>query len=160
VRRTTSVTQTHPHPCSAADQCPFPTCLGSCDAKANDSRLSRPQTRLVDELFALDSRIRYVALLDRNSKLLESRMRSNVMSLTPETYDRKFMASVPPMIVDTLSQLENQCGPLTHISIQYQKVDLVIFPYNNQIVAISLEPGPLEPILRKLRDSLNIHIHL
>ncbi len=87
-------------------------------------------------------------------------MRSNVMSLTPETYDRKFMASVPPMIVDTLSQLENQCGPLTHISIQYQKVDLVIFPYNNQIVAISLEPGPLEPILRKLRDSLNIHIHL
>src|SRR6266581_6298928 len=45
----------------------------------NDSRLSRPQTRLVDELFALDSRIRYVALLDRNSKLLESRMRSNVM---------------------------------------------------------------------------------
>src|SRR6266700_293328 len=111
-------------------------------------RLSRPQTRLVDELFALDSRIRYVALLDRNSKLLESRMRSNVMSLTPETYDRKFMASVPPMILDTLSQLENQCGPLTHISIQYQKV------------AISLEPGPLEPILRKLRDSLNLHIHL
>ncbi len=87
-------------------------------------------------------------------------MRSNVMSLTPETYDRKFMASVPPMILDTLSQLENQCGPLTHISIQYQKVDLVIFPYNNQIVAISLEPGPLEPILRKLRDSLNLHIHL
>ncbi len=104
--------------------------------ETNDSRLSRPQTRLVDELFALDSRIRYVALLDRNSKLLESRMRSNVMSLTP------------------------QCGPLTHISIQYQKVDLVIFPYNNQIVAISLEPGPLEPILRKLRDSLNLHIHL
>jgi len=128
--------------------------------EANDSRLSRPQTRLVDELFALDSRIRYVALLDRNSKLLESRMRSNVMSLTPETYDRKFMASVPPMILDTLSQLENQCGPLTHISIQYKKVDLVIFPHNNQIVAISLEPGPLEPILRKLRDSLNIHIHL
>ncbi len=128
--------------------------------ETNDSSLSRPQTRLVDELFALDSRIRYVALLDRNSKLLESRMRSNVMSLTPETYDRKFMSSVPPMILDTLSQLENQCGPLAHISIQYQKVDLVIFPHNNQIVAISLEPGPLEPILRKLRDSLNLHIHL
>lgn len=122
--------------------------------------MSRPQTRLVDELFALDSRIRYVALLDRNSKLLESRMRSNVMSLTPDTYDRKFMASVPPMIIDTLSQLENQCGPLTHISIQYQKVDLVIFPHQSQVVAISLEPGPLEPILRKLRDNLNIHIHL
>jgi len=128
--------------------------------EAIDSSLSRPQTRLVDELFALDSRIRYVALLDRNSKLLESRMRSNVMSLTPETYDRKFMGSVPPMILDTLSQLENQCGPLAHISIQYQKVDLVIFPHNNQIVAISLEPGPLEPILRKLRDSLNLHIHI
>jgi hypothetical protein len=122
--------------------------------------LSRPQTKLVDELFALDPRIRYVALLDRNSKLLESRMRSNVMSLTPETYDRKFMSSVPPMIIDTLSQLENQVGPLTHISIQYQKVDLVIFPHMSQIVAISLEPGPLEPILRKLRDNLNIHIHL
>ena len=122
--------------------------------------MSRPQARLADDLFALDPRIRYVALLDRNHKLVESRMRTSVASFTPESYDRKFMASVPPMILDTLSQLENQCGPLTHISIQYQKVDLVIFPHNNQIVAISLEPGPLEPILRKLRDSLNIHIHL
>ncbi len=115
---------------------------------------------VVDELFALDSRVRYVAVLDRNHKLVESRMRSSVHSLTPETYDRKFMASVPPLVFDTLSQLEEQCGPLTHLSIQYEKVDLVFFKFNNQILALSLEPGPLEPILRKLRDKLGLHIHL
>lgn len=122
--------------------------------------LSRPFAQLVDNLFALDGRIRYVALLDRNHKLAESRMRTSVQSFTPESYDRKFMGSVPPMILDTLSQLENQCGPLSHISVQYEKVDLIFIPYNNQIIAISLETGPLEPILRKLRDSLGVHIHL
>src|SRR6266567_1078483 len=99
----------------------------------------------------------------RTTHLYSKKTRHTTTSIfleEPKNHDRKFMASVPPMILDTLSQLENQCGPLTHISIQYQKVDLVIFPYNNQIVAISLEPGPLEPILRKLRDSLNLHIHL
>ena len=87
-------------------------------------------------------------------------MRSSVASLTPESYDRKFMASVPPMILDSLSQLEAQCGPVTHISIQYQKVDLIFFPHNNQILALSLEPGPLEPILRKLRDKMGLKVHL
>ncbi len=87
-------------------------------------------------------------------------MRTSLASFTPETYDRKFMSSVPPMILDTLSQLEVQCGPVSHISVQYEKVDLIFLPYNNSIVAISLEPGPLEPILRKLRDSLGVHIHL
>ena len=114
----------------------------------------------MDDLFALDPRIRYVALFDRNHKLVESRMRTSVPSFTPETYDRKFMGSVPPMILDTLSQLETQCGPLSHISVQYEKVDLIFLPHNNQIIAISLETGPLEPILRKLRDSLGVHIHL
>jgi hypothetical protein len=87
-------------------------------------------------------------------------MRSHVHSLTPENYDRKFMASVPPLVFDTLSQLEDQCGPLTHLSIQYEKVDLIFFRLDNQILALSLEPGPLEPILRKLRDTLHLHIHL
>ena len=122
--------------------------------------MSKPFGPLVDNLFALDPRIRYVALLDRNHKLVESRMRTSVESFTPESYDRKFMGSVPPMILDTLSQLENQCGPLSHISVQYEKVDLIFLPHNNQIIAISLETGPLEPILRKLRDSLGVHIHL
>ena len=122
--------------------------------------MSKPFNSLVDNLFALDPRIRYVGLLDRNHKLVESRMRTSVPSFTPETYDRKFMGSVPPMILDTLSQLENQCGPLSHISVQYEKVDLIFLPHNNQIIAISLETGPLEPILRKLRDSLGVHIHL
>src|SRR6266566_3617079 len=62
--------------------------------------LSRPQARLADDLFALDPRIRYVALLDRNHKLVESRMRTSVASFTPESYDRKFMGSVPPLILE------------------------------------------------------------
>lgn len=122
--------------------------------------MNRPGVRLVDDLFALDTRVRYVALLDRNHKLVESRMRSSVTSFTPETYDRKFMGSVPPMILDTLSQLEYQCGPVTHISVQYEKIDLIFLPYKNQIIAMSLEPGPLEPILRKLRDTLGVPIHI
>ena len=113
---------------------------------------------LVDQLFALDTRIRYVAVLDRNQRLKESRMRSNVHSLTPEGYDRKFMSSVPPLVLDALQQLEQQCGSLEQISIQYQRVDLMFFLFENQIVVLSLEPGPLETIWRKLRDTLGIPV--
>lgn len=122
--------------------------------------LSKPFALRIDDLFALDPRVRYVAVLDRNHRLVESRMRTHVASFTPEDWDRKFMGSVPPLILDTLSQLETQCGPLSHISVQYEKVDLIFIPHNNQIIAMSLETGPLEPILRKLRDSLGVHIHL
>ncbi len=111
---------------------------------------------LVDQLFAMDSRIRYVAVLDRNQRLKESRMRSNVHSLTPEGYDRKFMSSVPPLVLDSLQQLEGQCGPLEQISIQYKRVDLMFFSFDSQIVVLSLEPGPTETIWRKLRDTLGI----
>src|SRR5205807_264973 len=90
---------------------------------------------------------------------VESRMRTSVASFTPESYDRKFMGSVPPLILDTLSQLEAQCGPLSHISVQYEKIDLILIPHNNQIIAISLETGPLEPILRKPVDiAKNLHV--
>src|SRR5437773_11929295 len=60
--------------------------------------LSRPFARLIDDLFALDQRVRYVAVLDRNHRLVESRMRTHVASFTPEEYDRKFMGSVPPLV--------------------------------------------------------------
>ncbi len=122
--------------------------------------MSKTPDRLADELFALDERVRYVAVLDRNHKLVESRMRSTVHSLTAQEYDRKFMGSVPPIVMDTLSQLEPQCGPVNHVSVQYEKVDMIFFPLNTQIIALSLEPGPLEPILRKLRDILGLKIHM
>ncbi len=122
--------------------------------------MSKPSSRLADELFALDTRVRYVAVLDRNHKLIESRMRSTAHSLTADDYDRKFMGSVPPIVLDTLSQIEAQCGPLSHISVQYEKVDMIFFPYNNQILALSLDPGPLEPILRKLREKMGLKIHV
>src|SRR5438046_9323245 len=96
--------------------------------KKGSKGLSRPQSRLADDLFALDPRIRYVALLDRNHKLVESRMRTGVASFTPESYDRKFMGSVPPLILDTLSQLEAQCGQLSHIPVHYETTALTYLP--------------------------------
>lgn len=73
--------------------------------------MSKPSSRLADELFALDARVRYVAVLDRNHKLVESRMRSSVHSLTPEEYDRKFMGSVPPLVLDIFPSLRGSADP-------------------------------------------------
>src|SRR5437879_13850727 len=87
-----------------------------------DHRMSRTGHSLVDQLFALDNRIRYVAILDRNQRLKESRMRSNVPSLTPEAYDRWFISSVPPLVVDILDHLNAPRGLIAHITIQSQRV--------------------------------------
>src|SRR3989454_12637725 len=83
-------------------------------------------------------------------------MRPREASYTRKSYDGKFRASAPPLILDTQSQLESQCGPLSHISVQYEKIDLIFLPHNNQIIAISLKTGPLEPILKKLQNNLGV----
>src|SRR5438445_12765424 len=61
-----------------------------------DHHMSRTGPSLVDQLFALDNRIRYVGSLDRHQRLKESRMRSNVRSLTPVAYNWKYESRFPP----------------------------------------------------------------
>jgi len=41
-----------------------------------------------------------------------------------------------------------------------ERVALDVLPIGLLEDCEAVEPGPLEPILRKLRDSLNLHIHL
>src|SRR5438094_9149439 len=100
--------------------------------------LSRPFARLIDDLFALDQRVRYVAVLDRNHRLVESRMRTHVTSFTSEAYDRKLLGSVPPLVLDTLSQLEGQCGPLSHKSDQDEQVDLILIVHTHHIDILTI----------------------
>src|SRR5437867_12467724 len=85
-----------------------------------DHHMSRTGPSLVDQLFALDNRIRYVAILDRNQRLKESRMRLNVARVTHEAYDSKFMSSVPPLVLDALEHLEAQSVQIEQISLQFQ----------------------------------------
>lgn len=119
---------------------------------------SLAERELTEEIFALDEGIRYVGILDRNHKLVESRMRPGVRSLTPEEVDKKFTSHASPIILDVCSQLTDQLGDLLQVTVRYRKVALVFFLYKSQIVALSLDPASIQQVLEKLRRKLGANV--
>ena len=56
---------------------------------------------VAENIFKLDKRIRYVAILNPRYDLLESKMRDGVSSLTPAQTDRDFMKMAAPLMIDS-----------------------------------------------------------
>jgi len=80
---------------------------------------------ITENIFKLDKRIRYIAILNHQYDLLESRMRGGVSSLTPAQTDRDFMTIATPLIVDAAEKLRPFCGSIRRVTVRYDKVALV-----------------------------------
>ena len=66
--------------------------------------------KFAEEAFRMDSRIRYVAIVDRQFHVLVSRMREGVASITPEEDDRHFVQLIPPILLDAVEKLTPLLG--------------------------------------------------
>jgi hypothetical protein len=109
---------------------------------------------ITDSIFKLDSRIRYVAILNHRYDLLESRMREGIRSLTPEQTDLDFMALGAPLIVDAAAKLRPYCGTIKRISVRYDRVVLVFYRTAAHLVVVSLEPLVEQAILDEIGSSV------
>jgi len=105
---------------------------------------------VTEQIFKLDERIRYVAILNLQYVLLESKMRQGVESLTPTQTDRHFMEVVTPLIVDSASKLKPFCGAVKRITVLYDKVLLTLYRTAVHLVVLSLEPGVEQTLLDKI----------
>jgi hypothetical protein len=62
------------------------------------------------ELLALDTTIRYVAVVDDEYKILISKQREGVPSFTPDEIERNFFSVFPRIVVDTVEKLTPSLG--------------------------------------------------
>lgn len=109
---------------------------------------------VVENIFGLDRRIRYVAILNHQYDLLESRMREGIPSLTPAQTDRDFMSIAPKLMVDAAEKLRPFCGAIRRVTIRYDRVLLVFYRTTAHLVILSLEPQADEKLLDKTGESV------
>jgi hypothetical protein len=109
---------------------------------------------ITENIFKLDKRIRYVAILNHQYDLLESRMREGVSSLTPAQTDRDFMTVAAPLIVDAAEKLRPFCGAIRRLAVRYDKVLLVFYRTTVHLVVLSLEPQVEQALLDEIGNSV------
>ena len=105
-------------------------------------------------IFKLDKRIRYVAILNHQYDLLDSRMREGVSSLTPAQTDRDFMTIAAPLMVDAAEKLRPFCGAIRRMTVRYDKVFLVFYRTTAHLVILSLEPQVEQALLDEIGNSV------
>jgi hypothetical protein len=109
---------------------------------------------VTEQIFKLDERIRYVAILNLHYDLLESKMRQGVESLTPAQADRHFMEVATPLMVDSAGKLKPFCGAIKRITVLYDKVLLIIYRTALHLVILSMEPGVEQALIDKIGGSV------
>jgi hypothetical protein len=114
----------------------------------------RESKGIADVIFGLDKRIRYVAILNHQYDLLESKMREGTASLTPAQTDREFMTIAAPVMVGAAEKLKPFCGTIRRVAVRYDRVLLVFYRTLVNLVVLSLEPSVDEVLLDKIGNSV------
>lgn len=109
---------------------------------------------ITENIFKLDKRIRYVAILNHHYDLLESRMREGISSLTPAQTDRDFMTIAPPLMMDAAEKLRPFCGNVRRVTVRYDRVLLVLYRTAVHLVMLSLEPQVEQALLDRIGYSV------
>jgi hypothetical protein len=107
-----------------------------------------------ENIFKLDQRIRYVAILNHQYDLLESSMREGVASLTPAQTDRHFMTIAAPLMVDAAEKLKPFCGNIRRVIVRYDRILLVFYRTAAYLVILSLEPDTDQALLDTIGNSV------
>ncbi|MGA3296361.1 MAG: hypothetical protein ABSD41_02815 [Candidatus Bathyarchaeia archaeon] len=114
----------------------------------------RESKGIADVIFGLDKRIRYVAILNHQYDLLESKMREGTTSLTPAQTDREFMTIAAPVMVGAAEKLKPFCGSMRRVVVRYDRVLLVFYRTLVNLVVLSLELSADEALLDKIGSSV------
>jgi hypothetical protein len=109
---------------------------------------------VIENIFKLDKRIRYVAILNPKYDLLESKMRDGVSSLTPAQTDRDFMKMAAPLMIDSAEKLRPFCGAMRRLTVRYDKVFLALYRTAAHLLVISLEPQVDQALLDQIGDAV------
>jgi hypothetical protein len=106
--------------------------------------------RFADEVFKIDVGIRYVGIVDAQYRVLVSKMRAGIGSLTSARAERDFVSIMPPIIVDAVEKLEPHLGTVESVSIRYEKALLLFQRVNELVLVMSFGPEVVTPFLSRI----------
>lgn len=107
----------------------------------------------VQRMFAADSSIRYIAIVNNEYRILASKHREGVTSLTPEETDRNFISIIPSIIIEAVEKLSPFLGPTAGITAHYQKALLIFYRFKDLIVIISFQPEQETPFYNRITEA-------
>lgn len=109
---------------------------------------------VTENIFKLDKRIRYVAILNPGYELIESKMREGVSSLTPAQTDRDFMKMAAPLMINSAEKLRPFCGPMRRLTVRYDKVFVAMYRTTVHLIILSLEPQVDQALLDEIGNAV------
>jgi len=109
----------------------------------------------VQGMFKVDSSIRYIAIVNNEYRILASKHREGVTSLTPEETDRNFISIIPQIIVEAVEKLSPFLGPVGGITAHYQKALLIFYRFEDLLVIISFQPEQETPFYNRITQAFS-----
>ena len=106
-------------------------------------------------MFAAESDIRYVAIVDSRYNLLLSKQREGKPSLTSEETTRNFMSIIPPIIFESVEKLSPFLGKVDGITAHYEKVLVMFYRVRDLLVVMSFEHDQPTPFYDRVTKSFS-----
>ena len=108
--------------------------------------------QVAKKFFDADDKIRYVGIVDNKFHVIHSENRPGVTSVVPVDMERNFLSIVPRRLIEGAEQLEQHCGSMTGLRIQYRKIILTIHRVGEYVVLLSFEPTVEMPFLTRTNE--------
>ena len=110
--------------------------------------------RFAEEVLKSDSRIRYVAVVDDEPRVLVSKMREGLQSLTSDAADRNYMQLAPSILIGIAEKLIPALGRVESVTIRYEKLFMVVFRLESLTIVLTFEPTIVRPFMSALSASM------
>jgi|TARA_B100000315_G_C14237430_1_gene433787 hypothetical protein len=120
-----------------------------------------PQTfeKMCKKIFKFNRKIRYVAVLDKNGRIISGGMRRGIKALEPKEEELRLMAHIVSES-STRETWDLYFGKTLYTIIKREDVTLMVFPQNKRIVFITAEPVFNIHEIPDVREILIEHMNL
>jgi hypothetical protein len=107
----------------------------------------------VEAMFKAEPGIRYMTIVNSEYRILISKQREGVPSLTSEEIEHNFFSIIPQIIVEAVEKLSPFLGKVGGITAHYEKVIMLFFRLGDLTVVLSFERNEYTPFFNRVRES-------
>jgi hypothetical protein len=111
--------------------------------------------KFVQAMFVREQQVLFVAVVDSRYNLLTNdvNVRNGVSLYYPKQYVRDFVHTAPMIVVDALEKLKPALGPISSVTVRYEKRVILFSRHEDMIVVLGLDssvPTPFSDSMAKL----------
>ena len=107
-----------------------------------------------EEIFEIDPNIRWAGLATRRGRVVFSKMKSGVESITPEEDDRMLLEIRAQYITEICEQVNRWAGPTDFIAMSHEKFIELIVILSETYVCVTLEKSLPTKSLEEIANSI------